>query len=102
MVRQFENTSNLFPVCAYGSQSNSYAPPDLPPQKLREQMGFSDLLIDNLKLKTTADRTELSKVVVESTHSPKVRRQLLSYEPSLAESSFSFHPLDFQMLFHHQ
>lgn len=90
LVRRFENTSNLFPVCAYGaygSQSNSYAQPNLPLQKLREQMGFSDLLIDNLELKTTANRTDLSKVVVESTQSPKVRRQLLSYEPSLAERS---------------
>ena len=102
LVRQFKNTSNLFPVCAYGSRSNSYAPPNLPPQKLREQMGFSDLLIDNLELKTTANRTDLSKVVVESTQSPKVRRQLLSYEPSLAERSSHCstpYSLSFQLAF---
>ena len=102
LVRRFENISNLFPVCAYGSQSNSYASPNLPPEKLREQMGFSDLLIDNIKPKTTGNRTDLSKVVVESTQSPKVRRQLLSYEPSLAErSSYCSTPysLSFQLAF---
>lgn len=102
LVRRFKNISNLFPVCAYGSQSNSYAPPNLPPEKLRDQMGFSDLLIDNIELKTTTERTDLSKVVVESTQSPKVRRQLLSYEPSLAEHSshcLTPYSLSFQLAF---
>ena len=102
LVRQFANTPNLFPVCAYGSPSGSYAPPNLPPQKLREQMGFSDLLIDNLELKTTDNRISLNKAIVESTRSPEVRRQLLSYEPSLAESSSHCstpYSLSFQLAF---
>ena len=102
LVRQFKNSSNLFPVCAYGSQSNSYAPPNLPPEKLRQQMGFSDLLIDNLKLETTVNRADLSQAVVGSTQSPQVRRQLLSYEPSLAESSSHCstpYSLSFQLAF---
>lgn len=104
LVQQFEHTANLFPVCAYGSQSNSYAPPNLPPQKLREQMGFSDLLIDNSGLKKPNNPTDLSKIVVESAKSPKVRRQLLSYDPSLAKSSSycsTSYSLSFQLAFEH-
>ena len=102
LVRRFKNSSNLFPVCAYGSQSNSYAAPDLPSEKLHEQMGFSDLLVDNARPKTKSDRTDLSSINIESARIPKVRRQLLSYEPSLAESSSHCptpYSLSFQLAF---
>lgn len=99
LIQRFQDSSRLFPVCAYGSQSNSYAPPDLTSDKLRQQMGFSDLLIDSGEKKAQSDRTNN---LIEPTQNHTVRRQLLSYEPSLAEYSspcLTPYSLSFQLAF---
>ena len=96
LVNLLEKNSNVFPICAYSSENNSYNPPQgLSEIKLREQMGFSDLAIDGDFSNPIADKLKLSPT-------PKVRRQLLSYDPSLAASPSSCltpYSLSFQLAF---
>ena len=102
LIQRFEDSPRLFPVCAYGSQNDSYDPPSgLSPAKLREQMGFSDLLID-VNREPTSDRVDLNNSQLPSAQIPKVRRQLLSYDPSLAENPsrcLTPYSLSFQLAF---
>ena len=85
LIGLFENNSNIFPVCAYGGNNKSYAPPQgLSETKLTQQMGFSDLLIDRY---TSEDNYYLSSTTPDLKSTPKVRRQLLSYDPDLATGS---------------
>lgn len=86
LIQMIENNPRLFPVCAYGENDKSYAPPlGLSETKLRHQMGFSDLLIDNYR----ANKNYLSLASTASNlqTSFQVRRQLLSYDPSLVTKS---------------
>ena len=93
LIQRLQTNSHIFPVCAYSSANESYAPPSgLSPEKLEQQMGFSDLLIDDYKSYTTSSYTINSRFDLAAPNSsniqtPKVRRQLLSYDPSLAASA---------------
>lgn len=97
LIQRLEANPHLFPVCAYGSENKSYAPPaGLSQQKLTQQMGFSDLLIDGGQFQAQ------NNFLLQFNPSPKVRRQLLSYDPSLATSPSSCltpYSLSFQLAF---
>lgn len=78
VAAQFQRHAALFGVCAYGSSGESYAPPSgLTTAQLRDRLGFSNLAVDRFDT---------------------VRRQIVSYDPSLAATpshcttpySFSF------------
>ena len=101
LIQRFETNSHLFPVCAYSAVDNSYAPPEgLSTTKLKQQMGFSDLLVDNFQNKSF----DLSSTTQDLHYSPglKVRRQLLSYDPELAATAsrcLTPYSLSFQLAF---
>lgn len=100
LIQRLENNAHLFPVCAYGNTSNSYNPPQgLSQAKLRQQMGFSDLLIDNSP-PSFGDRSVSPKPQFSA--NPKVRRQLLSYDSNFATTSLKCltpYSLSFQLAF---
>ena len=100
LVRRLENNPRLFPVCAYGNTSNSYNPPQgLSPTKLRQQMGFSDLLVDSPP-QYLSDRSLSPRFQFGA--NPKVRRQLLSYDSTFAPTSLKCltpYSLSFQLAF---
>ncbi|MBE9115937.1 CHASE2 domain-containing protein [Lusitaniella coriacea LEGE 07157] len=90
-ISQFDKHSNLFLVCAYGIEDRNYAPPpEFSPNQLKNQVGFSDLPIDDNPNENIFP----------------VRRQLLSHDSQLHNSptpcqtpfSFSFH-LAFRFLY---
>ncbi|ELS00583.1 putative transmembrane sensor domain protein [Xenococcus sp. PCC 7305] len=106
LINRFRQYPNLFLVCSYGATDHSYAPPqELSQEKLTYQMGFSDLLIDGKTSNRESDRIDLQIKANLPHKNLMVRRQLLSYDPSLATSpsscitpySFSFQ-LAFQYL----
>lgn len=67
-IAQFQQNPNLFTVCAFDIADKNYAPPgEFSQRQVREQVGFSDLEID--------ESLGLGEVV---------RRQLLSYDPQLS------------------
>lgn len=81
LLRQFQQHANLLTVCWFGSTDQNFAPPPEFSEAQRiQQVGFSDLLLDG------------------STETGIVRRQMLSYDPKVADSppdcatpySFSF------------
>ena len=101
LVERFQSNSHLFPVCAYSATNKSYAPPKgLSETKLREQMGFSDLSVDDFKGKNSD--SGLTAGELQDRPGLKVRRQLLSYDPNLsATPSLCLTPysLSFQLAF---
>ncbi|HHP7232073.1 MAG TPA: CHASE2 domain-containing protein [Xenococcaceae cyanobacterium] len=103
LLQRLATNSHIFPVCSYGSSNDSYAPPEgLGEAKLRQQMGFSDLLIDGRHSATKSSLLDLTNQDLQHYQSPKVRRQLLSYEPSLAASPskcLTPYSLSFQLAF---
>ncbi|HBB33901.1 MAG TPA: hypothetical protein DC064_19410, partial [Cyanobacteria bacterium UBA9273] len=102
-ISRFAENPNLVTVCASAvSDSNYYPPPELISQKLTEQLGFSELVIDTFNDKKHSMRSDLA--VGESPEDPSrtVRRQLLSYDPSLALSPSTCstpYSLSFQLAF---
>ena len=103
LVALFEHNSHIFPVCSYSSSNDSYAPPKgLSEVKLRQQMGFSDLLIDGRPTQVKNSRLDLASQNLSQIQTPKVRRQLLSYQPDLATSTsqcLTPYSLSFQLAF---
>jgi CHASE2 domain-containing sensor protein len=103
LTHQFEASHNLFMVCSYGSTDENYAPPPTSsPAKLRDQVGFSDLLVDEFTFNFSSPRRDLVVGKQLVTESVTVRRQLLSYDPSLAPSSSTCstpYSLSFQLAF---
>jgi CHASE2 domain-containing sensor protein len=103
LTQLFEQSQKLFMVCSFSSQDKSHAPPPVSsPEKLTHQMGFSDLLVDGPSLVKRGNRSDL--VVGEQPLSDNltVRRQLLSYDPSLQpvlSSCVSPYSLSFQLAF---
>lgn len=100
LIERLEGNSRLFPVCAYGNTNDSYNPPQgLSQEKLRQQMGFSDLLIDHSH---QGDRFNFDRQKMEFEPNPKVRRQLLSYDPAFASTSLKCltpYSLSFQLAY---
>ncbi len=84
LMTQFRQHQNLFSVCSFGLTDRNYRPaPEFSTQQLTQQMGFSDLIVDGLG-------------------SDVVRRQVLSYDPSLRPSSspcITPYSLSFQLAF---
>jgi CHASE2 domain-containing sensor protein len=101
--QQFAASSQLFMVCAYSSKDKSYAPPPVSsPAKLRNQVGFSDLLVDSAAGRDRGLRTDLAVGEQSSPESLTVRRQLLSYDPSVLQISSNCatpYSLSFQLAF---
>jgi CHASE2 domain-containing sensor protein len=99
----FEQSQRLFMVCSFSSQDKSHAPPPVSsPEKLTQQMGFSDLLVDGSNPVKRGNRSDV--VVGEQPLSGNltVRRQLLSYDPSLQpvpSNCISPYGLGFQLAF---
>jgi CHASE2 domain-containing sensor protein len=107
LISRFEQNQNFFTVCASGSSDSNYAPPpEFSEQQLRNQVGFSDLVVDSSNLKDRRIRGDLVVGEQPEDTSRTVRRQLLSYDPSLSPSpsscstpySFSFQ-LAFRFLY---
>ncbi|MEM8810558.1 MAG: CHASE2 domain-containing protein, partial [Cyanobacteria bacterium P01_G01_bin.38] len=70
LIDQFQQSSNLFTVCAFDQADQDYgAPAELSDDQLIAQVGFSNLLLDSPSDASTGDF---------------VRRQALSYAPELA------------------
>ena len=85
LIERLESNSHLFPVCAYGNTNASYNPPQgLSSEKLRQEMGFSDLLLDGQGINS---HRNLTNRLPDYNPNPKVRRQLLSYYPAYAATS---------------
>ncbi|HEY9862111.1 MAG TPA: CHASE2 domain-containing protein, partial [Candidatus Obscuribacterales bacterium] len=82
LMAQFQKYPNLFTVCSFGSQDINRAPPrEFSETQQINQMGFSDLVVDDQDI---------------------IRRQLLSYDPSLAASPSACttpYSLGFQLAF---
>ncbi|MEG4322561.1 MULTISPECIES: CHASE2 domain-containing protein [unclassified Microcoleus] len=83
LISLFDSNPNIITVCSYGSQDKNYdPPPELSKVKSTNQLGFSDLTPDELRHEKGSS----------------IRRQSLSYEPSLSpftnnckiSNSFSF------------
>jgi CHASE2 domain-containing sensor protein len=107
LISRFEQNQNFFTVCASGSSDSNYAPPpEFSEQQLRNQVGFSDVVVDSSNPKERRIRGDLVVGEQSEDSSRTVRRQLLSYEPSLSPSpsscstpySFSFQ-LAFRFLY---
>jgi CHASE2 domain-containing sensor protein len=107
LISRFEQNQNFFTVCASGSSDPNYAPPpEFSEEQLRNQVGFSDLVVDSSNSKDRRIRGDLVVGEQLSDTSRTVRRQLLSYDPSLSPSpsscstpySFSFQ-LAFRFLY---
>jgi CHASE2 domain-containing sensor protein len=103
LIHQFESSQNLFMVCSYSSTDENYAPPPTSSaEKLSNQIGFSDLLVDESTFNFSSPRSDLVVGKQLVTESVTVRRQLLSYDPSLAPSSSTCstpYSLSFQLAF---
>ncbi len=85
LIESIESNPRLFPVCAYGNSSESYGPPQgLSETTLRQQVGFSDLLVDGDLKRSNNSSFAINSVLPTI---PKVRRHLLSYDPDLASST---------------
>jgi hypothetical protein len=71
-------------VCLYSSTDENYAPPPTSlSEKLSNQIGFSDLLVDESTFNFSSPRSDLVVGKPLVTESVAVRRQLLSYDPAL-------------------
>ncbi len=86
LMRQFQQHPNLLTVCWFGSTDKNFAPPpEFSNTQRLSQVGFSDLLLDG-------------NVASADPAGGIVRRQMLSYDPKVADSppdcatpySFSF------------
>jgi CHASE2 domain-containing sensor protein len=107
LIAQIRQNPNIFLVCAFGSPEKNYRPPpEIPPEQHDRQLGFSDLMIDDLSAASGNLRADLALSNPSETTANIVRRQLLSYTPALNPSpspcrtpySFSFQ-LAFQYLY---
>ncbi|MEL7359500.1 MAG: CHASE2 domain-containing protein [Cyanobacteria bacterium J06560_6] len=99
-LQQVENTPTLFLVCAYGSSDENYRAPLGLSEALRiDQVGFSDLPTDGFSPGGTAVRGDVSAQGSTAVAGNKVRRHILTYDPSLSQTpshcitpySLSFH-----------
>jgi CHASE2 domain-containing sensor protein len=84
LLQRFRRTENLFLVCSYGSGDQHHAQPaDISADQQVNQMGFSDLLVDGFQ-PNNALRSDAAPQTMPLGPQLRVRRQLLSYEPSLS------------------
>jgi CHASE2 domain-containing sensor protein len=110
LMTQFNQHKNLFAVCSFGSTDRNYRPPpEFSNQQLTQQMGFSDLLIDGQTRGLLSDRSsgdrdryDLTREAQLAQLGDTVRRQLLSYNPTLrlsASPCVTPYSLSFQLAF---
>ncbi|NJM99470.1 MAG: CHASE2 domain-containing protein [Phormidesmis sp. RL_2_1] len=106
-LQQVEQNPHLFLVCAYSSPDKNYRVPSQLSERLRiEQVGFSDLPIDESNGVFESTRGDLSPQGTSGLAGASVRRHLLSYDPDFSAMpstcttpySFSFQ-LAFQYLY---
>lgn len=82
LIQQFQRHPNLFTVCAFDQPDQDYAPPpELSPDQLITQVGFSNLVIDANPAQPLTVSSIGQLVPIDGS---AVRRHLLSYEPDLA------------------
>lgn len=90
LINHFKKNQNLFIVCASSSSDPHYAPPpEFSEEQLRNQVGFSDLVVDGSNPRDASDRGDLVVGEQPEDNSRTVRRQLLSYDPNLSPSPSS-------------
>ncbi|MGB7417086.1 MAG: CHASE2 domain-containing protein, partial [Thermosynechococcaceae cyanobacterium] len=89
LMKHFSQVENLFLVCSYNSDDQHHAQPaNIPGDKQVNQMGFSDLLVDGSQ-RANSLRGDFASSNVPVGSQLMVRRQLLSYEPSLSSTPSS-------------
>jgi CHASE2 domain-containing sensor protein len=85
LIHHFKQNPNLFTVCAFNQSDQSYtAPPEFSPDQQIEQLGFSNLLMDNPDRAHGLSRTDLQSGTESQAEGQTVRRHLLSYDPNMA------------------
>lgn len=103
LTQLFEQSQTLFMVCSFSSQDRSHAPPPVSSkEKLTDQMGFSDLLVDGSSKLNPGNRSDLAVGEQPVSENSIVRRQLLSYDPNLQpipSKCISPYSLSFQLAF---
>jgi CHASE2 domain-containing sensor protein len=86
LMAQFQQHPNLFTVCGFGSTDRNFAPPpEFSETQRNSQLGFSNLLLDG-SMALSSSRDDVSNGEESARAGDSVRRQLLSYDPSLAGS----------------
>ncbi|MGF1600575.1 MAG: CHASE2 domain-containing protein [Thermosynechococcaceae cyanobacterium] len=89
LMKHFSQAENLFLVCSYSSGDQHHAQPaNISGDKQINQMGFSDLLVDGSR-PANGLRGDFASSTVPVGSQLMVRRQLLSYEPSLSSTPSS-------------
>ncbi|NER34986.1 MAG: CHASE2 domain-containing protein [Oscillatoria sp. SIO1A7] len=73
LMAQFQQNPNLFLVCSSKNNKNYEPPPEFSAAQLKQQVGFSDLLVDRKF----------------GSQKKAVRRQLLAYNPKLAKGFYT-------------
>ncbi|NJN22768.1 MAG: CHASE2 domain-containing protein [Leptolyngbya sp. RL_3_1] len=85
LIDQFLSSRNFFWVCSYQAMDEHYAPPAAAAgDKLINQVGFSDLLVDGEPAAVPDGRNDVTGGDPFLNAGLTVRRQLLSYTPDLA------------------
>ncbi|MEB3357534.1 MAG: CHASE2 domain-containing protein, partial [Synechococcales bacterium] len=85
LLAQFQQHPHLVIVCGFGAGDRTYGPPpEFSPEQAVQQVGFSDLLLDGQPRPADSARTDLVHPQQASPIGDVVRRQLLSYDPTLA------------------
>jgi CHASE2 domain-containing sensor protein len=82
--QELQKNDNIFGVCAFGTNNPDYLPPDIIPLEHHDRrLGFSNLILDDPKVKSSHFRTDLAVSQAPNPSNLSVRRQLLSYTPNL-------------------
>lgn len=81
-IQQFQQNSNLLIICSFGAADHHAPPPEFSADQQIRQVGFSDLIVEGTRLRGTL-RDDLLTAQAGG-DGDIVRRQLLSYDPTLA------------------
>lgn len=85
LIAQFQQHQNLFIVCSFAAVDQNAPPPEFSATQRHNQVGFSDLIVEGINLGSGMRDDLLSQQSGEQGH--RVRRQLLSYDPTLATTA---------------
>ena len=102
-IQQVQDNPTLFLVCFYNSADANYATPAQLPEELKlYQVGFSDIPIDRFTRLIGSPRGDLTLQGSSARLGESVRRQWLSYDPTLSPASQNCetpYSLSFQLVF---
>ncbi|NJO43020.1 MAG: CHASE2 domain-containing protein [Cyanobacteria bacterium RU_5_0] len=100
-INQFQQHQNLFIVCSFGRADQNAPPPEFSEEQRIGQVGFSDLVLEGTN-SSEAMRDDLLDVGQFGAQGDMVRRQLLSYDPTLVATPspcITPYSLSFQLAF---